>query len=130
MATHIGRDGIVYAGTDAVAEMKDWSIEESAEVVSTTVMGDEWTKSKVTQKSWTASFNAFWDGSDNGQAALAIGSTITVKFQPQGDTTGLEEWTGTAIINQVSKSGDMAGIIEASFSVTGVGALTYGSVPA
>ena len=32
MATNIGKDGAVYSGSNAVAEIRDWSLETTSEV--------------------------------------------------------------------------------------------------
>ena len=42
MATYTGKNGAVYVGVNAVAEIKDWSLETTSETVSDTVMGDSW----------------------------------------------------------------------------------------
>jgi len=128
MATYTGKDGAVYVGEVAVAEIKDWSLEESASNTSDTVMGDVWETHKITQKSWTASFNAFWDADDSGQAALTVGSSIVLNLYPTGNTTGEVEWSGTCSILSISRSAAFDGLIEASFSVTGNGALVKGAV--
>jgi len=129
MATSTGKDGAVYVGANAVAEIRDWSLETTSEVVNDTVMGDTWMTNKATQKSWTSSFNAFWDDSNTtGQGALAEGSEVTLNLYPEGNTSGNTYWTGTAIITSVSKSASFDGLIEASFSATGNGALTEDTV--
>ena len=129
MATSSGKDGAVYSGSNAVAEIRDWSLETTSEVVNDTVMGDAWMTNKPTQKSWTASFNAFWDDSDtNGQQTLTEGASVTLNLYPSGNTSGNTYWSGSAIITSVSKSAAFDGIIEASFSATGNGALTEDSV--
>ena len=128
MATYTGRLGAVYSGANAVAEIRDWSLEETSEVVADTVMGDTWVSNKPTLKSWTASFNAYWDDTDtNGQGSLATGSEITLNLYPEGQTEDKTYWYGTAIITSVSKSASFDGLIEASFSVTGSGQLSQGS---
>lgn len=128
MATRSGRLGAVYSGTTAIAEIKDWSLEETSEMTASTVMGDEWVSNTATQKSWTASFNAFWDDSDSGQAGLTVGSTITLNLYPEGNTSTKTYWSGSAIIGSVSKSASFDGLVEASFSVTGDGALAEETV--
>lgn len=129
MATHVGKDGAVYVGANAVAEIRDWSLEQTSEVVNDTVMGDTWMTNKATQKSWTSSFNAFWDETDtNGQGALTVGSEVTLNLYPEGNTSGDTYWTGTAIITSVSNSASFDGLVEASFSATGNGALTEDTV--
>ena len=128
MATHSGRSGAVYAGAVAVAEIKDWSIEETSDMTSSTVMGDEWMTNTATQKSWSASFNAFWAEGDSGQAALPIGATVTLNLYPEGNTSTKKYWSGDVIIGTVSKSASFDGLIEMSFSATGTGALTEETV--
>jgi hypothetical protein len=131
MAAHSGKSGAVYVGAVAVAEIKDWSLEESGGVVTSTTMSDEWVKNVATQKSWTSSFNAFWDlSASNGQNDLGVGSSITLNLYPDGNTSTNTYWSGNCIITSVSKSASFDGLIEASFSVTGNGALTEGTVGA
>jgi len=129
MATNIGKDGAVYSGTNAVAEIKDWSLETTSEVADDTVMGDTWMTHTATQKSWTSSFTAFWDPSDtNGQQTLVEGASITLKLYPTGNTSTQIEWSGTATITSVSKSASFDGFVEASFSAQGNGAMTEATV--
>lgn len=128
MATRVGKDGAVKIGATAVAEIRDWSLEQTSEVVNDTVMGDDWMTNKATQKSWTASFNAYWDDSDtNGQLALDVGTEVTLNLYSE-DTSGAIYWSGSAIINSVSNSASFDGLVEASFSATGNGALTESTV--
>lgn len=128
MATRVGKDGAVKIGTTAVAEIRDWSVEQTSEVVNDTVMGDTWMSNKATQKSWTASFNAYWDDTDTGgQLALDVGTEVTLNLYSE-DTSGAIYWSGTAIISSVSQSASFDGLVEASFSATGNGALTESTV--
>ena len=129
MATYVGKNGAVYVGTNAVAEIKDWSLETTSEVVADTVMGDSWVTNKPTLKSWTSSFNAIWDDADTtGQLSLDEGAEITLNLYPIGNTTGNKYWSGACIVTSVSKTAAVDGLIEASFSVTGNGALTEDDV--
>lgn len=129
MATHVGKDGAVYVGANAVAEIRDWSLEQTSEVVADTTMGDAWVTNKPTLKSWTASFNAYWDETDtSGQGSLTVGSEITLNLYPEGNTSGDTYWSGAAIITSVSNSASFDGLVEASFSVTGNGALSESTV--
>ena len=129
MATYVGKNGAVYNGVNAIAEIKDWSLETTSEVVTDTVMGDSWVSNKPTLKSWTSSFNAIWDDADtNGQLALVEGAELTINLYPTGNTTGEVEWGGACIVTSVSKTASVDGLVEASFSVTGNGALSTGTV--
>lgn len=128
MATSTGQFGAVYVGGAAVAEIRDWSLEESAEVVADTTMGDAWVTNKTTLKSWTSSFNAYWDASDAAQSSLTVGAEVTLALYPTGNSSTNTYWTGSAIITSVSKSASFDGLVEASFSATGNGALTESTV--
>ena len=129
MATNIGKDGAVYNGTNAIAEIRDWSLETTSEVADDTVMGDDWMTHTATQKSWTASFTAFWDPTAaSNQLALTEGASITLKLYPTGNNSGDYEWSGSATITSVSKSASFDGFVEASFSVQGNGALAEATV--
>lgn len=131
MSTFLGKEGAVYIGSNAVAEVRDFSVETTAETVDATVMGSagDWMVKKATQKSWTASVNCYYDSSDtDGQLAMDEGSEVAVKLYPEGNSTGKKYYYGQLIITSISRSGSFDGLIEASFSGDGTGALTEGTV--
>jgi predicted secreted protein len=75
--------------------------------------------------SFSGSLDVFWDETDtSGQGALTIGSEVTLNVYPEGDTTGDTYYTGSAIVTGVSRSASFDGLVEASISVQGTGALT------
>lgn len=127
MSTFLGKEGAVYIGSNAVAEVRDFSVETSAETVDATVMGStgDFMVKKATQKSWTASINCYYDSSDtNGQLALDEGSEVALKLYPEGNTTGKKYYYGQLIITSISRSASFDGLVEISFSGDGTGALT------
>lgn len=124
MATHAGYGGAVKVGSVAVAEVKDFSLETTANTADTTVLGGSgWTDVDVTTKSWTASLNCIWDDDDAGQQDLVEGLTVTLNLYPRGDASGKELWSGSALVTSVSKTVSAEGLIEAAISVTGKGAM-------
>jgi len=129
MASHIGRDGIVKVGAATVAEVKSFSIEESADTVETTKMTDTARSHAITLTSFSGSLDCFWDETDTtGQGALTIGASVTLALYPEGDTTGDTYYSGTALVTGVSRSASFDGMVEASISVQGTGALTADTV--
>lgn len=125
MATHIGRDGIVKVGSNAVAELRSFSIEETGDTVEDTVMTDTARTYIPTLTSFTGSADVFWDETDSsGQGALTVGSSVTIGFFPEGDTTGDTYYTGTALVTGVTRSASFDGMVEASITLQGSGALT------
>ena len=129
MSTISGKDGSVAVGAVAIAEVRDWSVETTAAMVNDTVMGDVWTTSKATQKSWSATVNCYLDAADlTGQGVLVEGAEVTLNLYPSGNTSTNQEYTGTVIVGTVSRSGAHDGMVEISFSATGTGALTIGVI--
>ena len=129
MATHIGRDGKIKVGSNAVAEVRSFSIEETGDTVEDTVMTDTARTYLATLTSFTGSADVFWDETDtNGQGALTVGSSVTINFYPEGDQSGDTYYSGSAIVTGVSRSSSFDGMVEASISLQGSGALTATTV--
>ena len=130
MATHKGNDGsIEVAGSGTVAEVKSFSIEASAATAETTTMGPSAATHVPTITSWTASADVQWDPSDtDGQVALQPGiDQVAVKFQMNGTATGDTYYSGNALVTGHSRNSSYDGMIEASISLQGTGALTTGT---
>ncbi len=129
MATHKGSEGIIKVGSDSVLEIRSYSIEESADTLEDTSMGDAARTYKPSLTSFSGSLDVFWDETDtSGQGALSIGSEVTLVVYPEGDATGDTYYTGSAIVTGVSRTGAFDGLVEASISVQGNGALTETTV--
>lgn len=129
MATHIGRDGVLKVGSNAVAEVRSFSIEETADTVEDTVMTDTARTYATTLTSFTGSADVYWDETDtNGQGALDIGASVTIGFYPEGDGSGATYYTGTALVTGVSRSASFDGMVEASVTLQGTGALSETTV--
>lgn len=125
MATHIGRDGILKVGANTVAELRSFSIDETGDTVEDTVMTDTARTYISTLTSFTGSADVYWDETDtNGQVALAVGTSVTIGFYPEGDASASTYYTGTALVTGVSRSGSFDGMVEASITLQGSGALT------
>ena len=129
MATHKGSEGTVKVGTNAVAEIRSYNIDETADTLEDTSMGDSARTYKPSLTSFSGSLDVFWDETDtSGQGALSIGSEVTLNVYPEGDTAGDTYYSGSAIVTGVSRSASFDGLIEASISVQGTGALTETTV--
>ena len=129
MATHKGSEGTVKVGSNAIAEIRSYNIDESADTLEDTSMGDSARTYKPSLTSFSGSIDVFWDETDtSGQGALDIGSEVTLNFYPEGDTAGDTYYSGSAIVTGVSRSAAFDGLIEASISVQGTGALTETTV--
>jgi len=129
MATYIGRDGVITVGGTAVANLRSFSIEETADTVETTTMGATARTYSATLTSFSGSADVYWDPDDAGQDALTIGAdNVAIVFLPEGNTAGDVSLAGTCIITGVSKSTSFDGLVEASITFQGDGAITEGVV--
>ncbi len=128
MANHTGVDGVVKVGSNAVAEVRNWSVNETADTIEDTTMNDTSRTYQVGLKSWNGSMTCFWDETDtSGQVALTIGASVTLNLYPEGATTGDTYYTGTALITSIGVSVPTNGMIERTIGFQGTGALTIGT---
>lgn len=129
MATHTGSEGTVKVGANAIAEIRSYSVEETADTVEDTAMGDSYRTHKTTLKAWSGTVDVFWDETDTtGQAALTVGSEVTANFYPEGSTTGDAYMTGTAIVTGKTVSASLDGMVESTITLQGTGALSRTTV--
>ena len=129
MATHTGSAGTVKVGSNAVAELKSWSLDQTQDTVETTKLGDTVKTYSVTQSSSSGTMDCHWDETDtNGQVACSIGATVTLNLYPEGATSGDTYYTGSAIITSVGVSQTHDGIVERSLGFQVSGAVTIGTV--
>ena len=124
MATHTGSEGTVHVGTDAIAEIRSFSLEATSEVIEDTSMGDTDRSFKAGLKSFTGSVEVFWDETDTAQIALDVGAEVTLKVYPEGATTGDKYYSGSAIVTGRTVTSSFDGMVEAAVTVQGNGALT------
>jgi len=124
MAIHKGSEGTVHVGTDAVAEIKSYSVEDTMDTIEVTTMGDTFRDYETTLESFSGSIDVFWDEVDTAQIALQAGSEVVLKFYPEGTASSAKYYTGTAIVTGLSISASFDGMVEASISVQGKSALT------
>lgn len=129
MATHTGSEGTVKVGSNAIAEIRSFSIEESADTLEDTTMGDTARTYKSSLTTYTGSIDVLWDETDTtGQGALTIGAEVTLNLYPEGDTSGDTYYTGSAFVTGRTINSTYDGLVEMSISVQGNGALTTSTV--
>ena len=129
MANHKGSEGLVKIGSATVAEVKDWSLSETADTIEDTTMGDVARTRKPSLTSASGSISAFWDETDSaGQIAMQAGSEVALKLYPEGAATGDYFASVSAIITTQDASAAMDGMVEASFSWESNGAVTWAVV--
>ena len=130
MANHTGSEGTVRIGaTNAIAEIRSYTITQTGDTIEDTSMGDSARTYKAGLTSWSGSVDCFWDETDtNGQNALTIGASVNLRVYPEGGATGATYYSGTALVTGITRQASFDGMVEASFTFQGTGALTATTV--
>jgi hypothetical protein len=122
MAVHKGSEGYVKVGANTVAEVKDWSLTESAETLDTTSMGDSARTYTPSLTTASGSLAVHYDETDTtGQGAMTVGAEVTLALYVDADTYA----TVSAIITEAGVSSSFDGLVEGSYSFTANGAVVW-----
>jgi len=118
MATHVGTSGVVKVGSDAVAEVTGFNIDETADTVEDTSLTDTSKTYKALRNDATATVECHWDETDSsGQGALTVGASVTLNLYPEGADSGDTYYTGTALVTGVSQAVTLDGVISRTINV-------------
>jgi hypothetical protein len=128
MATFKGNDGVVLIGTDVMAEVISFSVDETADTIEDTTMGDTSKTYKASFTDFTATVETYFDDTDTAQQAVTAGDSVTLKLQMEGNTSGDHQLTGTALVTSRSIGVTSDGINTATYSLQGTGGLTETTV--
>ena len=127
MATHTGSEGTIKVATTVVGELRSYSLEQTADTIEDTSMGDTSRSYKSALKGWSGSASLFFDEADAGQLLLVLGTSIALKVYPEGASSGDKYYYGQAIITGSNISASFDGMVEAEVTFTGTGAITLGT---
>ena len=128
MANHTGTAGLVKIGSTTIGELRSFSLSESVGTIEDTTLGDAAKSYKPGQTTFSGSCEMFWDEADAGQNAVAIGSVVVLSIYPEADASSATYAFGSAIVTEIGVSAAIEGMVEQTFSFTGSGALTWGTV--
>lgn len=142
MATYTGQSGVLKLDNAAgslqtVGEVTSFSIEHTVNTVESTAMGDQYREFKTSVNEWTGSADVYLSSDDvtalgnvfvgNGAGVGTSEATLTLEAYPGGNTTGYPKLSGEVIVTGFSVTSEMEGMVTASLSFQGTGALTLGS---
>ena len=132
MASHTGVDGVLKYDSNAVAELSSWTLDINQEPVESTALGQSSRSYKPGITNWSGSAECFWDESDTAQSQIdtdmATVTTKTLELYPEGTTSGDTYFSGTVIIESISRNAAVNGMVTASFTFRGSGGLTKTTV--
>jgi len=128
MATFAGKDGIVKIGSNTIGEIRSYSIEQTMDTIEDSSMGDADRTYVASLKSFSGSMDVYFDEADAGQLDVQVGDTGTINVQMEGDTTGDHQLSGAILVTGRTITAAFDGMVEASLTFQGTGALTEGTV--
>jgi len=128
MATLVGKDGVVKIGSNTIGEIRTYSLEQTMDVIEDSTIGDTDRTYTSGLKTFSGSMDVYFDDTDTGQLDVQVGDTGTINVQGEGDTTGDHQLSGSIIVTGRTITASFDGMVEASISFQGTGALTEGTV--
>ena len=128
MATLTGKAGVVQTGSNALAEVRSYSITQTGDTTESTSMGDSAKTFEATLTEFSGSVDVFFDDTDtSGQVSLTIGSSFTMNLAPEGTASGAYKLSGTAIVTDITRTAAHDGLVEMTIAFQGTGALAIGT---
>ena len=131
MATYTGQNGSMSIAGSAVAEITSFTIDHTVNTIESSSMGDSYRQYKTGMNEWSGSADVLYDGTSiqamwtagtvagNGSG----GTEVALLAYPGGDTAGFPSITGNIIVTGLSVSSEMEGMVTASISFQGTGAM-------
>lgn len=114
--------------TDILAQCTSYSIDKQLESVDVSHLGSTSKEFTSAQESWSSTMEVSYDQDDTAQAKLlersaGASTPIYVSYYYEGADTGDKYLTGAGFLTGISWSQEPNGVITASVSIQGTGAL-------
>lgn len=130
MTTETGNSGTLDFGGSAITELKSWSLEEAAEQIDDTAMGDTNRTSKSGLPSANGTIEVHYDEADSVQESMDPAVAGVLILYPKGNASGKPRITLTVQITGRSTSGAIDEILPQSFNYSiSTGAVVRDLVP-
>jgi hypothetical protein len=125
MAILAGNAGSFKLSTNTVLEIDTWTLDVSTGLEETQSFGDTWKERTATIREFSGTASGRFDNADtNGHVALNTaflgGTSVSARFY----INGTNYYSGTCFV-QGSLNASENGLVTASYTLTGSGALTY-----
>ena len=129
MATTKGSSGVVKLAVDggsvaAMGEVRSFTLEETADTIEDSVMGDTARTYLSSLTSATLSMDVYWDDADAVQLVMDSGADLDFEISPTGTGTGEKYYAGGGILTSKSLTASFDGMVEGSFALQISGAIT------
>lgn len=129
MASYKGCEGVIKVGTDTVAEVRSWNLDETVEVLDGSALGSCAKVKKAGMTDGTGSITCLWDDADTvGQGAMTIKAEVELNLYPKGSDIGDSLVTFQALITGAGISASYDGLIEKTFDYEATGDIVWSIV--
>ena len=120
MGKIVGRDGVLKAGTDQIAHVRNWTLSESSPQIDLTAMGDQFADQAAGLPAISGDMALWWDdAADAGQAAIQNGAEFVLEIYPTGEAQGGDIFTVSVMIADKGRSASHDGGVEMNVSWVG-----------
>ena len=129
MATTKGSSGVVKLAVDggsvaAMGEVRSFTLDETADTIEDSVMGDTARTYLSSLTSATLSMDVYWDDADAVQLVMDASADLDWELYPTGTGTGEKYYSGGGILTSKSLTASFDGMVEGSFALQVSGAVT------
>jgi hypothetical protein len=129
MATTKGSSGVVKLAVNggsvaAMGEIRSFTLDETADTIEDSVMGDSARTYLSSLTSATLSMDVYWDDADAVQLVMGAGADLDFELYPTGTGTGEKYYSGGGILTSKSITASFDGMVEGSFALQVSGAVT------
>ena len=135
MTAYVGNAGVVQVDDDTgtaqtVAEVRSYSIETTSDTIEKTIMGNSTRQYVKGIATFSGTADVYWDPThfstvDANPTVGSVGATnkvVTLRIYPTGSGSS---WSGEVVVTGYTVNGTVDGMIEASISFQGTGALSW-----
>jgi hypothetical protein len=129
MATTKGSSGVVKLAVSggsvaAMGEIRSFTLDETADTIEDSVMGDTSRTYVSSLKTATLSMDVYWDDADTVQLVMDAAADLDFELYPTGTGTGEKYYSGSGILTSKSITASFDGMVEGSFALQVSGAVT------
>ncbi len=130
MAVYKGNLGTVKVGTNNIANITGFNLNESDALIETSTLNSVYATHTDGLKSFDGNVDCHADQLDtDGQLALIAGAEVTLNLYPYGSSSGARYATGNVIVNGITTANpDNSSLVSVAFTFQGTGPLTWGTV--
>lgn len=122
MAIKTGSGGKIKIGSDVIASVENWTLNETSGIARTEPLGSTATTKAATIKDGSGSLSCNMDPADaSGQEALSAGASVSMTLMPHTEASTEPQRAFTAIITSVTETGSNSDYVKRNidFEVSG-----------